>query len=103
MLILDSIVFSLLEIRSKYLFLDLQFFQSQMKLLITLEYWRRNADRYILLMRCILFLMLTLSETAHIGFNFLFLSICLQQIMLKQILSVQYPTEFLHEGDLLLT
>lgn len=53
-------------------------------------------------MRCILFFVLALSKAAHIGLNFLFVSTCLQQIMLKQIFSVQYPTEFLHEGDLLL-
>lgn len=52
-------------------------------------------------MRSILFLVLALSEAAHIGLNFLFLSTGLQQIMLKQVLSIEYPAEFLHERDLL--
>lgn len=72
-----------------------------MKLLISFENRGRNADRYIFLMRGILFLVLALSEAAHIGLNFLFLSAGLQQIMLKQVLSIEYPTELLHECDLL--
>ena len=100
-LIFGAILFWLLEIWAKYLFFDLQFLQSQMKLLIALQNRRRNADWDILLMRCLIFFVLALSEAAHIGLDFLFLSGCLQQIMLKQVLSIEYAAEFLHERDLL--
>jgi hypothetical protein len=96
-----------MEIRTKDLFFDLQFFELEMQLLISLKNRGGNVNMDILFALLLILDVTaclhvrTLSKTTHIGIYFIFFPTGFEHVVLKQIFRIKYPTELLHEGNLL--